>query len=261
MDNYRADVLRWQDAVKKAGCFYVFDTETTGLKVSESDIIEFSAIKYDADFNELDRLDLYISNGYPLPEIITELTGITEGEISEKGVLPEEAAERIYKFLGELPVLAGYNSVSFDTPFVEKLYARTMNFFKSTAHLDVLKMAREKCPKPHKLADMVAYFGVPEVAFHRSINDCEATFEVLRELLPMYEKEEPKASMAGFSVTSVQRWTKHGFDRLYVSNTQNKSVYYDITNSLWVTDDLPLDDVVKAVLEHEGVSSINDIVA
>ena len=262
MDNYRKDVLSWQEDVRKAGSFIVFDTETTGLKPTEADVIEFSAIRYDADFNEQDRIDVYINNGYPLPEIITELTGITDAEIEEKGVSPEDAAKLASDFLGSSPVLAGYNSVSFDTPFCKKLFNRCGADFTFVSQLDVLKMAREKCPKPHKLSDMVAYFGIPEVAFHRSIEDVVATCDVLRELLPLYEKEEPKASITGFVVKGVKRWTKsESLDRLYVSNNLNKSVYYDISNNIWVTDDLSEEDVIEKVLEFTGKASVNDLIA
>ncbi len=260
MDNYREDVKKWQDDVNAAGCFYVFDTETTGLRTAEADVIEFSAIKYDAAFNELDRLDVYVNNGYELPEIITELTGITDLEIAEKGVEPAKAAAMVKDFLGNSPVIAGYNSITFDTPFVEKLYGHIMEHFGFKNQIDVLRMAREKCPKPHKLCDMVAYFGIPEVAFHRSINDCEATMAVLKELLPLYEKEEPKASITGFVVTGVKRWTKsQTLDRLYISNNMNKSIYYDIANDIWVTADLPQNSVIAEVLKHEGKDTVVDL--
>ena len=262
MDNYRKNVMQWMKEVNTRREFFVFDTETTGLKPLEADIIEFSAIKYDNAFNEIGRLDVYINNGYPLPEVISELTGITDAEIAQKGIAPAEAASKIRDFLGERPILAGYNSVLFDTPFCEKLFSCIGPHFEYSIQLDVLKMAREKCPKPHKLADMVAYFNIPEVAFHRSIEDCAATIEVLKNILPLYEKEEPKASMSGFEITGVKRWTKSDtLDRLYVSNNQNRAVYYDIANKLWVTDNLPVEDIESLVLQHEGKNSLDELIA
>lgn len=260
MDNYRKSVMAFKNAVTEKGFFFVFDTETTGLRKDEADIIEFSAIKYNSSFEEVDRLDIYIDNGYPIPEFINELTGISDEEIKEKGLTPGKAAVKIKDFIGNYPILVGYNSISFDTPFCEKLYSNIGPHFEFTCQLDVLKMAREKAPKPHKLADMVSYFKVPDVAFHRAINDCEATFGVLMAILPLYDKEEPKTDVSSFKVTAVKRWTKsETLDRLYVSNNLNESVYYDIPNKEWVTGNLPLEDTVTLILAQRGVNSVEDL--
>lgn len=84
-----------------------------------------------------------------------------------------------------------------------------------------------------------------------------ATFDVLKEILPMYEKEEPKESISGFVVTGVKRWTKSPtLDRLYISNNQNKSIYYDISNDIWVTAGFDQNAVIAEVLKHEGKDTV-----
>ena len=188
MDRYRDEVLTFKEAAKKTSVFFVYDTETTGLDPADCDVIEFSAIKCrindDGSVDNEDNIDIYINPGYPLPEKITEITGITDEELQTNGIAAGDAAELISQFLGTDPVICGYNSVSFDTAFVDKLLKTIGASFAPTIQLDVLTMAREKTPKPHKLSDMAEKLGVTGITFHRSIGDCEATLAVLKKLLP-----------------------------------------------------------------------------
>lgn len=267
MDKYRQDVLSFVEAVKDGGKFYCYDTETTGLSPEENEVIEFSAIRYREDedsgkYVEEARFDTFINIGKPLPEKITEITGITDADLAT-APKPDEAAEQIAAFLGVNPILMGYNSVSFDTEFMKALYAKIGRKFIARQQLDVLVMAREKLPKPHKLIDSATAAGCAEgITFHRSIGDVEATFGVFQYILPMYEKEEPKADADGFVVTGVKRWTKSAtLDRLYVQNTGNMSVYYDLPLKKWVVNG-NIDDqiVIEKVYEFLSVSSNEEMV-
>lgn len=177
--------------VKNIKCFYCFDTETTGLSPYTNDIIEFSAIEYrysSGHFHESRSLDIYINPGYPLPQEIVKITGITDSTIQSKGISQPEAVEKIRNFWGDRPILVGYNSISFDQEFLDTLYRKILGIgFSNTYHIDVLKMAKEKMPAPHKLCDMAKAAKVDEgITFHTSIDDARATFGVFRFLLHMY---------------------------------------------------------------------------
>ncbi len=259
------EVRAFVDAVQ-GGCFYCFDTETTGLSPVDNDIIEFSAIRYavkDGFVKREDALDVFIDPGYPIPEEITALTGITNDKIASCGVKPMEAAKRIRDFWGERPFLIGYNSVSFDEGFVKSLYGKTIGeSFTPALHLDVLKMAREKLPKPHKLCAVADYFGISEdVAFHTSIADADVTFKVFSKLLPMY-KADSEAPAKAFSITRIQRWKKGTLDRIYVNNAANAAVYLDVIKSEWtVGGGYDEADIVPAILEYAGATDLSDFVA
>lgn len=265
-DKYRNNVTEFKK-VSIGNEFFCYDTETTGLKANENDIIEFSAVKVMAEtngtFTVLDEMDIFINPGYPLPPVITEITDITDEKLAREGLSRGDAASRIYEFLGENPLLIGYNSVSFDTAFMDSLYRKTLGMpFTYEVQLDVLTMVKEKTPKPHKLIDMAYKFGIAEnYAFHASIDDAKATLEVFKRLLPMYDEKEDVPDMTDFRVTNVARWTKsETLDRVYVNNNFHASVYYDVVNKRWeIGDNLPDDIVIKAVLDFKRISSIDEI--
>ncbi len=254
MDKYRNEVAAFlKSVIQEDREFFVYDTETTGLEVAEADIIEFSALKcgYNREKNKFavkEVLDLYINVGYTIPDAIQELTGITDIELAEKGVEPKEAAETIRGFFGKAPIIVGYNSISFDTAFVEKLYKEQLSEdFCSTSQLDVLTMAREKMPKPHKLADMAQAAGMKDLQFHRSIDDCRATLGVLVYLLPLYREKEPEIDLMNFQVQEINRWTKSAkLDRIYVKNSLNLDVYYDVFTKSWCIGANCDEEILKA---------------
>ena len=144
-------VKQFKEASKNKGCFIVFDTETTGLNPEDNDIIEFSAIKFvvgESTAKKADEIDIFIDPGYPIPEEATKLTGITDEDV--KGQYTAETAYKTIKdFFGDNPVVAGYN-VSFDITFIDALYSKFEKNFVCES-LDILKMAREKLPKPISL--------------------------------------------------------------------------------------------------------------
>lgn len=234
----------------------MFDTETTGLSAAECDIIEFSALKAKMDSDgrlvTTDTLDVYINPGYPLPEKIVEITGITDSELSEKGITADAAFEKIKAFFGSAPIISGYN-VKFDIGFVEALYSKFGENFKYKSSLDVMAIAKEKLPKPHKLINVCEKLGIAEgFVFHRSIDDATATLCALNNLLPLYSEENTEK----MEVTGVTRWTKHGYDRIYINNRQNVSAYYDVNTDTWsINGDYELEDVKASVYAITGVSS------
>ncbi len=266
MDMYRKEVLTFSEKVAQKKEFFIYDTETTGLSPVDSDIIEFACLKVAVEergFVIKDTLDVYINIGYPLPEIITNITGITDAELLENGISPKEAADRISSFLGDTPILAGYNSVKFDTGFVKKLFENAGISFEYLFQLDVLTMAKEKTPKPHKLCDMAEKAGVKDITFHRALADCQATLEVFKYLLPMYAEPEDRAEIADIKIMGVRRWTKsHTLDRLYVQNSKNISLYYDVYTKSWnVGENCDINSLAEMVRSFAGVKTDAELVA
>ena len=231
--DYEAEVKYFMNAVKDKD-FYIFDTETTGLNPKSCDIIEFSAIRVHEvqdGFRETGALDIFINPGVPVPEEVTTLTGITT-ETVQNGLFPANAVQKIAEFWGEAPFVAGYNSISFDQPFLEMLYHKsgTGRTFTPRAHLDILKMARDKSVAPYKLQEQARIAGTADkYRFHRSIEDVMATFDVFKYLLPKYIKDGEEAlNIAGF-----RHWKIGSLDRIYVENTAKIDFYYDLNTKKW----------------------------
>ena len=60
--------------------FVVFDIETTGLSVLTSQIIEIGAVKI-KDGKVLERFNKFVDPEVPIPEVITQLTGIDDSMV------------------------------------------------------------------------------------------------------------------------------------------------------------------------------------
>lgn len=244
------------------GRFFVFDTETTGLKPENADIIEFSAVRIlnsGGSFTLEDKLDIFINPGYSIPSEITEITGITDEDIRREAVSAAEALEKITAFWGDSPYVAGYNSKSFDHGFVDKLYKENgmKRGFCPKMHLDVIKMAYEVSSKPFKLMHQAELAGIVDnYRFHRSIDDAMATFDVFRFLLGKYQDADGSIDPAALTMTGIKRWTAYGLDRIYINNTLKISIYYDIAEGKWmVPTGVQEGPALKTIFDFAGVTS------
>lgn len=220
----------------------VFDTETTGLDGDNDRIIQISGIKLNTKtFEEINRIDMYINPGSPLPAKITEITGITDAMLADKPT-EEEAFPMIYDFFGgESPVIIAYNT-PFDKKFVTAMYARNGKTFSPAAESDALEMARDLVKKGetenHKLGTIAHYFGVDEgLTFHNSMDDVIATVRVLKVFKEKYEdREKNKVDVKliePYKVLSIHFWQGfRGYSRLYI-NTDIGTFYYDIRAKVW----------------------------
>lgn len=95
------------------------DFETTGLIApSSSDlgvqprIIEIGALKVDADFNELGRVNELIDPGIPISDEITRITGIKNPDLKGKRKFSVAALDLTEFFLGERVLVA--HNLDFD---------------------------------------------------------------------------------------------------------------------------------------------------
>lgn len=85
----------------------VFDTETTGLLAPEAAdislqprIIEFAAIKLDAELNEAARIEFKCNPGVPIPKEVTKITGLKDEDVASAPLLIEKITELQQFFTG-----------------------------------------------------------------------------------------------------------------------------------------------------------------
>lgn len=102
-----------------------FDTETTGLKSSDEQIIELAAIAISKS-GEREEMDDFIQlHCHPtVPEKITELTGITDEMIKANGIPEKEAIEKFTGMCKGNTLLIAYNA-QFDLDFLSKAIERS----------------------------------------------------------------------------------------------------------------------------------------
>lgn len=163
----------------------VLDTETTGIRCKDDEIIELAVLKAGIDGQalcELETMDefLFLSPGRHLPEKIVELTGITEQMILESGIEKRQAAERFAAMFGERTLIVAYNA-QFDLCFLYYFLSRLgmADVLRGAQMLDALTVYKDRRPFPHKLCNAVDAYQLKTQNTHRAIDDARATLELL----------------------------------------------------------------------------------
>lgn len=160
--------------------YVVFDIETTGLNPRDDMIIEIGGVKIvDGVFTE--TFSTFIDPQIPIPERITELTGITDRDVAG-APLGDDVIIDFYKFT-EGCILVGQN-LQFDLSFVA-IKGRHLNIYFDNDKMDTLYLARKVFPglKKYKLGYLCSYLGVSLDHAHRALDDAMATAEVFKKIL------------------------------------------------------------------------------
>ena len=123
-----------------------FDIETTGLNESTDRMTEIGAVFY-AGGEIRDSFQTFVNPGMPIPQEITDLTGITDADVASAPG-EKEALEAFLRFAGGRP-LAAHNA-DFDTGFMRAAAARNGMSF-DLPYLDTLVAAH------HLLAELTRF--------------------------------------------------------------------------------------------------------
>ena len=166
----------------------VLDTETTGFRPREDEIIELGFVVLTPAAEREEDYLIRLSPGRRLPPRITELTGITEPMLVS-GVEKETAGRALAEALSsERPLLAAYNA-QFDLSFLYFFLARLglADCLRKTRFLDGMSAYRDRRDYPHRLENAVDAYGACGVNSHRACDDARAALEVLKAM----ERERP----------------------------------------------------------------------
>lgn len=164
-------------------CFFddyvIFDIETTGLDCLNDKIIEIGAIK--VINNEIvDEFNYLINPKISLPEVIVNITGITDEDLKDKGTI-DNILPKFLEFIGDYPLLAHNNS--FDLGFINE-NIKKLNLSKlNNTMVDTLELSRKHLTHMynHKLETLKKYYSINEVS-HRAVGDCRTTKYVYDEI-------------------------------------------------------------------------------
>ncbi len=172
----------------------IFDTETTGLRFSRDEIIEFAAVVVEQKegkaviVQEYDEL-VSLSPGGFVPQKITELTGISTQDLQQKGLPKTRICRDIAQMIQGNTLLLAYNA-HFDLSFLYYLLLRDgdIAILKGKDKIDLLTVYRDRRSYPHRLSNAIAAYGLAGqvVNSHRAVDDVIATVAVMGEM----EKEK-----------------------------------------------------------------------
>lgn len=168
--------------------YICLDMEATGLSPRNDRIIEIGAIKV-IEGKETEVFSTFVNPGRKLDERITELTGITDDDLTDAPYV-SEIIGKFVEFCDDLPLL-GHHVIS-DFAIIKQAAVNNKLEFEKEA-VDTLRIARACHPElPSKrLGDICAHYGI-ELQAHRAINDARATNELFNCLLDNFGDKYPE---------------------------------------------------------------------
>ena len=168
----------------------VFDLETTGLDLVNDRIIQISFIKVLPDGKE-ERENIFINPEKPIPTEVTQLTGISDKDVTDAPTFRQKAKELADRFSG--CDFAGFNSNRFDVPMLAEEFLRAgVDFDFSKSRLIDAQNIYHKMERRNLAAAYKFYCGrkmEEDFEAHKADQDTEATWRVLQGELDMYSPD------------------------------------------------------------------------
>ena len=180
----RPKVVYYSVRIMKNFNFTIVDVETTGGSALLSRIIEIGILRVEKG-ELVSKYKSFINPGTAIPEIITEITGITNAQV-KKAPCFEDIAEEIFP-LFEDSIFVAHNS-SFDYGFLRAEFSRA-NYVLTMDTLCTVRLSRVLFPeyKRHNLSALIDRFDFTCKNRHRAFDDAKVLWDFLR----MIEKEFP----------------------------------------------------------------------
>lgn len=162
--------------------YVVIDVETSGLNPDEHEIIELGAIMV-VDHCIKERFSLLVRPQQTIKSKIEEITGITNAMLQNEGVEISVAMPKFIAFLCDLPVVS--HNMDFDYSFLRKACAVCNLPLLSNRSIDTLTLSRRKIKQVgnYKLSTLANHFAIETEQMHRSIADCEITYQLYEKLI------------------------------------------------------------------------------
>ncbi len=167
--------------------FVIVDLETTGASPKNgSAITEIGAIKVKTG-QVIDQFESFVNPLSPIPEYITDLTGITNQMLMNAPII-DEIFPKFLEFVGdhEDSVLVAHNA-PFDLSFLKSAAKELDLIWPKYRTLDTVTIARQVLSKEDvpncKLGTLAEFFGTKVEPNHRALDDAKATTEVLHGLI------------------------------------------------------------------------------
>ena len=98
----------------------IWDLETTGLSKSEDRIVEFGAVRINADGSH-EEFNYLINPEMPIPEDATNIHGITDLDVVDAPTFAD-LGQQLHSIL-QADYLVTFNGLKFDVPLFARLFA------------------------------------------------------------------------------------------------------------------------------------------
>ena len=167
--------------------FVIVDLETTGASPKKgAAITEIGAVKVRSG-EHLGNFESFVNPLSPIPEYITQMTGITDLMLAKAPVI-DEILPAFLEFAGQHnEVIIVAHNAPFDLSFLKSAAKELDITWPKYKTLDTVTIARQVLTKEEvptcKLQTLAAYFGTKAQPNHRALDDARATTEILHALL------------------------------------------------------------------------------
>lgn len=210
------------------------DIETTGLNSKKDKIIELSMVRFEflpdgRIFRILDTYEALHDPGFPLPQKIVSLTGISDKMVQGKKIDPKDV-ERMAK--GAVIVIAHH--ANFDRKFVERQWDifKKLPWACSIKDIDWLSEGINGT-KLDYLAFRFGFF----FEGHRAVNDCLAGIHLLSMILPESQEPALKALLDKARQKEYRIWAEHSpFECKDILNERGYIWNYEGSPKAWYID-------------------------
>ncbi|MDD3165259.1 MAG: PHP domain-containing protein, partial [Oscillospiraceae bacterium] len=166
--------------------FVAFDLETTGLKAATEEITEIGAAVFRGG-EVVDKFNVLVNPGKPIPFRITELTGITDAMVKDQPPIAV-ALPQFLAFVGNRPLCA--HNAEFDIGFIMAACRRLGTDYDPT-YVDSLIMAQNLLPElnKHKLDVVAEAMDLPEFNHHRAVDDAMTVVYMLQKFFDQLKQQ------------------------------------------------------------------------
>jgi len=186
--------------------FVIVDLETTGASHKKgAAITEIGAVKVKSG-QYLGNFESFVNPLTPIPEYITQMTGITDLMLAKAPVI-DEILPVFLEFAGSAgeTIIVAHNA-PFDLRFLKSAAKELDLDWPKFKTLDTVTIARQVLSKEDvpncKLSTLAQFFGTKTEPNHRALDDAKATTEILHGLI------ERLGSFEVYNVDSLMEFAK-----------------------------------------------------
>lgn len=161
--------------------YVVLNLITTGVNANTDNIIEIGAVLILQ--GEIEKeLRFTVKQKLKIPKEISAMTGITNDDMLNDGVVLESGIRKLKDFIGKYPLVTCNASVN--SSFLRKACKQAGITSFTNRMVDVLVFARKKKRgiKAYKLEDISIELGINTKQVHRVLEDCKLTYQVFEKL-------------------------------------------------------------------------------
>lgn len=168
------------------GEFVIFDIETTGLSFAACGITQIGAVLY-KNGQVTEEFETYVNPGMPIPQNITELTGINDDMVKD-APSEKEAVGAFLDFAAGRMLIA--HNAPFDTGFIRKVATRDGLKFENP-YLDTVSLSRyiNSDLKRHKLDILADYYKLGNFDHHRATDDTKMLAAIFSCMVDKLKKQ------------------------------------------------------------------------